>query len=203
MRRLMPDLWACGHPSALTDEAASYLLVRPDGNILIDVPDFHPGLVEELERLGDLRYIFLTHEDNVGEVDRFQAHFGAEVIMHAAEAHAVHLGVDRPFTESFRLFDDVTVLATPGHSPGSGCLLWHARGGCLFTGDHLLPVAGRLAPVRYDWTHDWATQLTEAERLLALPWNHAMPGRGAEDMPLGFVPQGRAKLAEALGAMAR
>lgn len=198
MRRLMPDLWACGHMSALTDHASSYLLVRPDGNVLVDVPEFHPALVEWLETLGDLRYIFLTHEDTVGEVDRFQAHFGAEVIMHASEAEAVYLGVDRPFTESFQLFDDLSVLHTPGHTPGSSCLLWHRRGGCLFTGDHLLPVAGRLGPVRYDWTADWDRQLEEARRLLDEPWHHAMPARGADELPLGFVPQGKAKLAEAL-----
>lgn len=203
MRRLMPDLWSCGHPSALTDEASSYLLVRPEGNVLVDVPDFHPALIPQLEALGDLRYIFITHEDTIGEVELFQAHFGAEVIMHAAEAHRLPLGADRPFEASFQLFDDLTVLHTPGHTSGSSCLLWQRRGGLLFTGDHLLPVGDTLMPVRFDWTSDWDRQLAEARGLLDLAWGHAFAAHGAEALPLGFMPQGRARLAEALAESER
>ena len=197
MRRLLPELWACGHPSELTDQASSYLLIRPEGNVLVDVPDFHPALIPQLEALGDLRYIFVTHEDTIGEVDRFQAHFGAEVIMHESEADRLPWGADRTFTESFRLFEDIEILHTPGHTPGSSCLLWHRRGGCLFTGDHVLPVDGARQPVRYDWTADWARQLASARALLDRSWGHAFPARGAEAMPLGFVPQGRTRLAAA------
>ncbi len=202
MRRLMPDVWSCGHPSPLTDEAASYLLIRPEGNILIDVPDFHPALVTQLEGLGDLRYIFLTHEDTIGEVELFQAHFGAEVIMHESEVDRLPLGCDHPFTESFQLFEDVSILHTPGHTAGSSCLLWHKRGGCLFTGDHLLPHAGGFGPVRYDWTADWSRQEAEALALLDAPWHHAFPAHGLESLSMGFMPQGKTRLAESLAKAA-
>lgn len=198
MVKLLPDLYACGHPSAATDEAEAYLIVRPGGNVLVDVPAFDPALVAQLEGLGDLRYIFLTHEDTLGEVEAFQLHFGAEVIMHASEADQVYLGAAHPFEESHQLFPDLEVLHTPGHTPGSSCLLWRRHGGCLFVGDHLLPCGEDLAPVAYEWTHDWERQLAEAARLLDQPWHHAFPARGARELPKGFLPKAKPALMRGL-----
>lgn len=200
LTRLLPDLYACGHPSAQTDHADAYLIVRPGGNVLVDVPAFHPALVAGLQGLGDLRYIFLTHEDTVGEVEDFQLHFGAEVIMHASEADRVYLGVTHPFETTGPLFADLTVVHTPGHTPGSSCLLWRRHGGCLFVGDHLLPDDDALVPVQFDWTHSWETQLESARQLMALPWHHAFPAHGADELPRGFFPRAKGALSAWLAA---
>jgi glyoxylase-like metal-dependent hydrolase (beta-lactamase superfamily II)/ferredoxin len=194
LKLLLPGLYACGHPSELSDNADAYLIVRPDGNVLVDVPAFHPSLVTQLEGLGDLRYIFLTHEDTVGEVEDFQLHFGAEVIMHASEADQVYLGVAQPFSTSGPLFPDLSVIHTPGHTRGSSCLLWRRHGGCLFVGDHLLPAGEELVPVKFDWTANWEQQLESAHGLVSEPWHHAFPAHGASDLPRGYMPKARAKL---------
>jgi glyoxylase-like metal-dependent hydrolase (beta-lactamase superfamily II)/ferredoxin len=198
VRQLLPDLYACGFPSTQTDHADAYLIVRPEGNVLVDVPAFHPALVSQLQALGDLRYIFLSHEDTIGEVTDFQLHFGAEVIMHAAEADQVELGVAHAFETSGPIFEDLHVLHTPGHTAGSSCLLWRRHGGCLFVGDHLLPAGDALVPQRFDWTHDWEQQQAQARRLLNEPWHHGFPAHGAEDLPKGFLPKAKDRLAKVL-----
>jgi glyoxylase-like metal-dependent hydrolase (beta-lactamase superfamily II) len=200
LRKLMPQLWACGHPSPLTDGCESYLLQRPQGNMLIDIPDFDEDLVRRLEGLGDLRYIFLTHQDTMGDVERFASHFGAEIIVHETEAHGIDWGMLHAFKGTEAFADDISIIHTPGHSEGSSCLLWHLYGGCLFTGDHLVPVADGFTPLRFEGTHNWDEQLRQAHRLLAEEWRHAFPARNTANLPRGYVPLGKKKLGEALQA---
>ncbi|MDB5096712.1 MAG: beta-lactamase [Cyanobacteria bacterium RYN_339] len=203
IRQLLPGLFALGHPSPLTDDADAYLIVRPDGNVLVDLPAFHQDLLPQLQALGDLRYIFVTHEDTLGEVEDFQLHFGAEVIMHESEADQVQLAVAHAFTGTHAFADDLQVIHTPGHTRGSSCLLWRRHGGCLFVGDHLLPQGDALVPERFDWTYDWDLQQAQARALLAEPWNHAFPAHGAGELPRGFLPKAKARLEAALSSGVR
>ena len=47
--------------------AHSYFIRATFGNWLIDSPRFLPDLVERFEAMGGIRYIFLTHSDDVGD----------------------------------------------------------------------------------------------------------------------------------------
>jgi hypothetical protein len=40
----------------------SYLIVRPEGNVMVDTPRFNPVLAKRLQELGGVKYIFLTHK---------------------------------------------------------------------------------------------------------------------------------------------
>ncbi|KXZ55477.1 hypothetical protein GPECTOR_2g1026 [Gonium pectorale] len=67
---------------------AAYLLVRPKGgNILIDSPRYNPVLARRIEALGGVRYMFLTHRDDVGGHEAWARHFGAVRILHELEAN--------------------------------------------------------------------------------------------------------------------
>lgn len=200
-RRLLPKLWHCGYPSAATEGADSYLLVRPEGNVLVDTPAFHPEVVRWLESQGDLRTLFLTHRDAIGEAEAFVLHFGLEVVIHESEADEVPIGVVQAFSGDFELAEDLRVLHTPGHTAGSSCLIWQRHGGCLFSGDHLVAEGEAYGPVRYAWTEDWARQRREAARLLEIDWRFALPGRGALALPRGYVANARQRLAEALAEL--
>jgi len=61
------EIYYCGYTARSSFGASSYLIRRPDGNILVDSPRFHPHLVKKLEDLGGVAWLFLTHRDDVAD----------------------------------------------------------------------------------------------------------------------------------------
>jgi hypothetical protein len=56
-----PGVYHCGHHDAKSYAAASYLIQRPGGNVLVDSPRYGPVLARQLEQLGGVAAMFLTH----------------------------------------------------------------------------------------------------------------------------------------------
>ena len=69
------NIYHCGYHSQKSFGAASYFIQRPEGNVLIDSPRFSLPLVKQLEAMGGVRYLYLTHRDDVADHAEFQAHF--------------------------------------------------------------------------------------------------------------------------------
>ncbi|MEO0852255.1 MAG: ferredoxin, partial [Cyanobacteria bacterium J06648_11] len=69
------SVYHCGYHSENSFGAASYLIQRPDGNVLVDSPRFAPPLVKQLEAMGGIRYLYLTHRDDVADHAKFHSHF--------------------------------------------------------------------------------------------------------------------------------
>jgi glyoxylase-like metal-dependent hydrolase (beta-lactamase superfamily II)/ferredoxin len=157
--------------------ANAYLLEHPGGNWMIDSPRWTPSLVRSLEERGGLRYVFLTHRDDVADAERYAAHFDAQRIIHARDRGAqpsaeIVIDGDDPVA-----FGDVTVIPTPGHTRGH-CVLHHRT--YLFSGDHLAwDRETRTLTAHPDvcW-YDWRTQLRSVERLLAYDIEWLLPGHG-------------------------
>jgi len=59
-------IYFCGFASEDTFGASSYLIVRPGGNVLVDSPRFAAPLAERIGALGGVRFMFLSHIDDVG-----------------------------------------------------------------------------------------------------------------------------------------
>jgi len=168
----------CGFASESSYGGSSYLIVRPGGNVLVDSPRFTAPLVRRIEAMGGVRWMFLTHQDDVADHRKFRERFGCDRIMHAGDAF---FPVERVVegSEPVRLEDDLLVVPTPGHTAGHQALLYRDR--FLFTGDHLWwdPEAGRLsASRRYCW-HSWSEQRRSMRRLLEVPFEWVLPGHGA------------------------
>src|SRR5581483_4267948 len=72
----------CGFNSPKSYGGNSYFIQHPQGNWLVDSPKFLPHLVRQFEKAGGIRYIFLTHQDDVAEAARYTEKFGAERIIH-------------------------------------------------------------------------------------------------------------------------
>jgi glyoxylase-like metal-dependent hydrolase (beta-lactamase superfamily II)/ferredoxin len=130
------DVHYCGFNSPKSFGANSFFVRHPDGNWLIDSPRYVKHLVEAFERMGGVAYIFLTHEDDVADADKYAGRFGAKRIIHLADSGAVPdaewiiEGIEaKPLTAQFR------AIPVPGHTPGSCALLYNDK--FLFTGDHL------------------------------------------------------------------
>jgi glyoxylase-like metal-dependent hydrolase (beta-lactamase superfamily II)/ferredoxin len=126
----------CGFNSEKSFGANSFFIEHPDGNWLVDSPRYIKHLVEFFERKGGIRYIFLSHEDDAADCDRYARQFGATRIIHQADADAVP-GAERIIDgeEPVPLAPQFQAIPVPGHTPGSMALLYDER--FLFTGDHL------------------------------------------------------------------
>lgn len=133
---LEESVYYCGFNSEKSFGANSFFVQHPDGNWLIDSPRYIKHLVEAFEQMGGIKYIFLTHEDDVADADKYANHFGTTRIIHRADAEAVP---DAEWiiegTDTVHVTADFQAIPVPGHTPGSMAL--HYREQFLFTGDHL------------------------------------------------------------------
>lgn len=149
-------VYYCGFNSEKSFGANSYFVTHPDGNWLVDSPRYIRHLVEAFQRMGGLRYIFLTHEDDVADAAKYAAHFRSIRIIHRADADAMPDAewiVDIENRQA--IGSDFEIIHVPGHTPGSQALLYKSR--FLFTGDHLWwdPAERRLAaPRQLVWNQD-------------------------------------------------
>ena len=170
----------CGYHDESSFGAATYFIQRPAGNVLIDAPRFAKPLVKRLEELGGVATMFLTHRDDVGDHEKFHAHFGCERILHERDARGALRGVERLLegTDEVRLDDELVVLPVPGHTEGSCVLVYGER--YLFSGDHVA-WSDRLQQIyafRSACWFDWDTQIGSMERLQALDFEWILPGHG-------------------------
>lgn len=176
--RLDESLYYCGFNSEQSFGANSYFLLHPEGNWLIDSPRYVKHLVEAFEREGGIRYIFLTHEDDVADAAKYAERFGAKRIIHRADAQAVpdaEWVVDG--TETVPLIPEFHMIPVPGHTPGSSALLHRDK--FLFTGDHLWwePDRRRLeSPRELVWNH--GELLRSIEKLLDHRFEWVLAGHG-------------------------
>ena len=170
----------CGFTSAQSFGAWSYFIQRPDGNVLMDSPRAVPALMARMEQLGGVALMVLSHQDDVADHARFHERFHCPRVLHRADLGESTAGIERPLDgdEPVRLAPDLLFIPTPGHTAGSGCLLY--RNKFLFSGDHLWwnPQRAMLSASKsYCW-HHWPTQLRSLERLLDYDFSWVLPGHG-------------------------
>lgn len=173
IEQVFPDVWHLGHPDPKSFEAHSYFVRSKAGGVLVDAPMYCDPVVSFLESQGGVKWVFLTHKDDVGDAARFAERFKAELFIHARDRAELPASA---FDKDFKLADGLQVVCTPGHTPGSACLLYDADGGVLFSGDHLLLSKGNVRPVQFAWTWDWDAQLDSAVKVLAYDFETVLPG---------------------------
>ena len=161
-----------------------HILSNGSEAIVID-PGYEPDtILDSLEGL-TLKAILLTHGhfDHVGAVKELVAETGCEVYIHAAESTMPPMMTAGPlyYTRTYAEGDTVapiagaelTVLHTPGHTPGSVCLLWGQE---LFAGDTLF--AGSCGRVDLPGG-DPAQMMQSLKRLAGLKADYRVhPGHG-------------------------
>jgi glyoxylase-like metal-dependent hydrolase (beta-lactamase superfamily II) len=175
IEQVFETVWSLGHQTPKSFDAHSYFVRAPAGNLLVDVPSVDDEVVNFLDQRGGLKWIFLTHRDDVGDCARFVQRFGATALIHSADRSAADFPVTT-FEDDFKLAEGLQVICTPGHTPGSACLLYAAHGGVLFSGDHLMLSKGNVKPVQFAWTADWDAQLDSAVKLLTFDFEAVLPG---------------------------
>lgn len=157
----------------------SFFVKEETGNWLIDSPKFLPFLADQIESLGGIKYIFLTHRDDVADAQKYAERFCASRIIHADELTAQPDSEIVIEGDAAQVFEgNFTVIPVPGHTKGHMVLLYKNK--YLFTGDHLAfdPDAGRLYAFRdYCW-YSWAEQTKSMKRLCAYDFQWVLAGHG-------------------------
>jgi glyoxylase-like metal-dependent hydrolase (beta-lactamase superfamily II)/ferredoxin len=173
-------VYHCGYHSENSYGAASYLIQRPEGNVLVDSPRFAPPLVKRLEEMGGVRYLYLTHRDDVADHQKFHDHFGCDRILHKDDITEGTRSIEMPLAgaDPIVLAPDLTIIPVPGHTKGHTVLLYGDR--VLFTGDHLAwdDELKQLIAFRRACWYSWSTLRQSMKALLDYSFEWVLPGHG-------------------------
>jgi len=172
------NVYFCGYASANSYGASSYLITRPEGNILIDSPRFARTLVRRIEEMGGISLMLFSHRDDVADHEKFHEHFGCRRMIHRADARGINVENFFEGDEPIALEDDLEIVATPGHTRGH--VVYSYRNKFLFTGDHLAwsENRDRLTAFRSVAWYSWREQTHSMKRLLDVPFEWVLPGHG-------------------------
>jgi glyoxylase-like metal-dependent hydrolase (beta-lactamase superfamily II)/ferredoxin len=169
-----------GHTSEDSFGATSYLVERPDGNLMVDSPVFTRRLTGEIDERGGLAHVLLTHRDDVADAQQWAERYGARVWIHRDDLSAAPYATDViEGTEVEAVAPGVTVIPVPGHTRGSVVYLVDDR--WLFTGDSLAWSYRRedLVAFRGACWYSWSELTTSLGRLADLAtFEWVLPGHG-------------------------
>jgi glyoxylase-like metal-dependent hydrolase (beta-lactamase superfamily II)/ferredoxin len=168
-------VYFCGYASERSYGAASWLIVRTGGNVLVDSPRAASTLIDRVRELGGVRWMFLTHRDDVADHEQWHAQLGCERIAHRADAPS---GIERVVDDVTDLASDLRIVPVPGHTRGSCVLIDRARNA--FTGDHVWAndAGDGLEAGRSVCWYSWPEQRRSMARLAEHTFVEVFPGHG-------------------------
>lgn len=173
------SVYYCGFNSPKSFGGNSFFVQENEGNWLIDSPKFNSTLVKNIEKMGGLAYIFLSHEDDVAEAEKFASHFSAKRIIHKDALRAQpNAEIILEGEKDREIIKDFLVIATPGHTKGHLVLLYKQK--FLFTGDHLYFNRHNKhldAHDRHCW-YSWEEQTRSMEKLIKYDFEWVLAGHG-------------------------
>ncbi len=175
------NVYYCGYTSKDSYGASSYLIVRPEGNYLIDSPRFGAHLVSEFEKLGGIHSMFLTHQDDVADHALFAEHFKCQRVIHEADVNGDTQDVEHILKTSELPQDwdhDLKIIPVPGHTRGHIAFLYQNK--FLFSGDHIFydPDSQELTSSKGVCWYSWTEQIKSTKSLLQEDFEWIMPGHG-------------------------
>jgi glyoxylase-like metal-dependent hydrolase (beta-lactamase superfamily II)/ferredoxin len=174
------EVYFCGYASESSFGASSYFIQHPEGNVLVDSPRFAGPLVKRIEELGGIRFVFLTHRDDIADHELWAKHFKADRIMHRDDAGRLRNQIELLIEgrEAVPLRKNLIIIPTPGHTKGHMVLLYREK--FLFTGDHIWwsdHYNGLNSSRTYNW-YSWEKQLESVRKLLSYNFEWILPGHG-------------------------
>jgi ferredoxin len=174
------NVYHCGYHSESSYGAASYLIQRPEGNILVDSPRFAPPLVKQIENMGGVRYMYLTHRDDVADHEKYHQHFQCDRILHIDDISTGTKSVEIQLqgVENYQLEADLLIIPVAGHTKGHTVLLYKEK--FLFSGDHLAwsDRLQQLHAFRNACWYSWTELGKSMARLATYNFEWVLPGHG-------------------------
>jgi glyoxylase-like metal-dependent hydrolase (beta-lactamase superfamily II) len=155
-------------PNRDTLGGTAYFIVNNSGNIMIDAPAWSVANQEFIAAQGGVQWLLITHRGGLGQTAKIVKELACEVVIQEQEAYLLPDTPTTTYHQRWQLGEEIEVIWTPGHTPGSACVYYAAQGGMLFTGRHLLPDrAGIPKPLRTPKTFHWPRQVKNASLLAA------------------------------------
>ena len=162
-----PDLLGIGTQPTFAIGQRALLVRTPQGNILWDCVSYiDQPTIKEIERLGGITAIAISHPHFYSSMVQWAEHFDARIYLHAADQQWVMRPDPRIVFwsgETLSLLDEqVTLIRLGGHFTGGTVLYWPsgAQGqGALLTGDIIQVVAD----------HNWVSFMYSYPNLIPLP----------------------------------
>ncbi|KAK5795489.1 putative ymaE [Gossypium arboreum] len=175
----LPGVYHCGYHSEKSYGAASYLIIHPGGNILVDSPRFTEKLAKEIETMGGVRYLFLTHKDDVADHAKWATRFSCDRILHSEDVEICTADVEMKLEGNgpWSLGDDIMLVLAPGHTEGTVCLLYKPLK-ILFTGDHLMMTESGLSIAEMYNKYSVPKQVDSVQKLIQFDFDWIIPGHG-------------------------
>ena len=177
---VVDDVYRCGFTSENSFGAFSYLIKKDSGNILIDSPRFAGPLVKNIDAMGGVKTMLLTHQDDVADHAKFAQRFVCERVLHRDDVRSATAMIERQPSgrEPVEIERDLLMIPTPGHTRGHAVFLYANR--VLFTGDHLAwnERTRHLYAFRSACWYSWPEQIESMSRLLDFTFEWVLPGHG-------------------------
>lgn len=165
---------------------SAYVLVRAGEAVVVDTgtAGSESAIEEILTSLGvgwgDVGNVVLTHQhgDHIGSAEAVaQAAPDATIHAGAPDVPAIEIGREVNALEDGDRVFDLTVVATPGHTPGHVCMHDSANG-VLVAGDALISTDGQLALPSREFASDYDEALRSVTLLGDLAFDTAYVGHG-------------------------
>ena len=177
-RKINNFLWVSNPNLEANGSVAWWLDVSPEP-VLIDCPALTPTLIQELKALacGRSARIILTNRDSHGCVCKLQTELDWPVLIQEQEAYLLP-GLKRLKTFSNDLVtpSGMSLMWTPGPSPGSCVVHAPSPSNVLFCGRLLIPVADDyLSAFRSRSTFHWSMQQISLRKICEWPPLKALP----------------------------
>ncbi|MDG2112848.1 MAG: MBL fold metallo-hydrolase [Actinomycetota bacterium] len=175
---LTDGVYATGHNASSSFGAHSYLVTHSEENILIDSPRFVPSLAKQIDELGGIDHVLLSHRDDVADADRWADRYGARVWIHHSDADAAPFATDLLSDDPTEVCDGVVSIHAPGHTAGH--VVFHIEDRWLFSGDtlHWNHRRGELDVTPKQTWHSWTVLAGSIERIGRLHTEWVFPGHG-------------------------
>ncbi|KAG8480206.1 hypothetical protein CXB51_024892 [Gossypium anomalum] len=159
----LPGVYHCGYHSEKSYGAAS----------------FTEKLAKEIETMGGVRYLFLTHKDDVADHAKWATRFSCDRILHLEDVEICTADVEMKLEGNgpWSLGDDIMLVHAPGHTEGTVCLLYKPLK-ILFTGDHLIMTEFGLSIAEMYNKYSVPKQVDSVQKLIQFDFDWIIPGHG-------------------------
>lgn len=188
-RKPLKDVFYNGYSASATFGASSWLLLHRGKNpcaVMFDCPRFNSQLANRIKALAKelrgVKYLVLSHSDDVAGHERWAKALGAVRVIHELECNKrQHTDMcEMKLSDSsfpFSLDEGLELIHVPGHTKGS-IAMFHHDSQSLFAGDHIMFLQREGRVLGGGFSSDVPLQAKSVEKLKDLPFMYGWPGHG-------------------------